>query len=221
MTPSTESFAALIPCDLLDRSGEVFYSGRAAFSTPSDVYLLGYNPGSDLSDQRLRTVRSSIDEVNGKPERFSLYYEAWEEGRDPKMQQRIRHMFDRTGLDPCLTPSSNCVFVRSKGAGDLRDRRRLETACWPFHEAVISALGVRLILCLGRNALSAVCRRLGTARQIDQHVEGNLRGWTSRAFECDRGMVVVGLTHPSVVAWRSAASDPSGLVRRMLARVRT
>ena len=63
MTPSTESFAELIPLDLLDRSGEVFYSGRAAFSTPSDVYLLGYNPGSDPSDQRLRTVRSSIDEV--------------------------------------------------------------------------------------------------------------------------------------------------------------
>ena len=71
MTPSIESFAALVPCDLLDRSGEVFYSGRAAFSTPSDVYLLGYNPGSDPSDQRLRTVRSSIDEVSGKPERFS------------------------------------------------------------------------------------------------------------------------------------------------------
>ena len=58
MTPSTESFAELVPRDLLDRSGEVFYSGRAAFSTPSDVYLLGYNPGSDPSDQRLRTVRS-------------------------------------------------------------------------------------------------------------------------------------------------------------------
>ena len=139
MTPSIGSFAALVPCDLLDRSGEVFNSGRAAFSNPSDVYLLGYNPGSDPSDQRLRTVRSSIDEVSGKPERFSLYYEAWEEGRDPKMQQGIRHMFDRTGLNPCLTPSSNCIFVRSKGANDLRDRRRLENACWPFHEAVISA----------------------------------------------------------------------------------
>ena len=215
MTPSIESFAALVPCDLLDRSGEVFYSGRAAFSSPSEIYLSGYNPGSDPSDQRLRTVRSSIDEVNGKPERFSLYYEAWEEGRDPKMQQGIRHMFDRTGLDPYLTPSSNCVFVRSKDANDLRDRRRLENACWPFHEAVISALGVRLILCLGRNALSAVCRRLVAARQIDQHVEENLRGWTSRAFECDRGMVVVGLTHPSVVAWRSPASDPSDLVRHL------
>ena len=129
MTPSIESFAALVPCDLLDRSGEEFYSGRAAFLSPADVYLLGYNPGSDPSDQRLRTVRSSIDEVSGKPERFSLYYEAWEERRDPKMQQGIRHMFDRTGLDPCLTPSSNCIFFRSKGANDLRDRRRLENAC--------------------------------------------------------------------------------------------
>ena len=52
MTPPIESFAALVPCDLLDRSGEVFYSDRAAFSTPSDVYLLGYNLGSDPSDQR-------------------------------------------------------------------------------------------------------------------------------------------------------------------------
>ena len=97
MTPSTESFAEPVPCDLLDRFGEVFCSGRAAFSTPSDGYLLGYNPGSDPSDQRLRTVRSSIDEVNGKPERFSLYYEAWEEGRDQKTQQGVRHMFDRIG----------------------------------------------------------------------------------------------------------------------------
>ena len=43
MTPSIESFAALVPCDLLDRSGEVFYSGRAAFSSPSDVYLLSWS----------------------------------------------------------------------------------------------------------------------------------------------------------------------------------
>ena len=43
MTPSIESFAALVPCDLLDRSGEVFYSSRAAFSSPSDVYLLSWS----------------------------------------------------------------------------------------------------------------------------------------------------------------------------------
>ena len=57
MTPSTESFAELVPCDLLDRSGEAFYSSRAAFSTPSDVNLLGYNPGSDSSEDPAVTAK--------------------------------------------------------------------------------------------------------------------------------------------------------------------
>ena len=93
------------------------------------------------------------------------------------MQIRLRHLFKRTGLNPCLTPSSNCVFVRSKGAKDLPDRRRLEEACWSFHQAVISELGVRLIVCLGKDALSAVSRQMGTGRQIDEHVEANKRAW--------------------------------------------
>ena len=219
-TPSLEMFAALVPNDLLERSGEVFYSGRTAFSRRSDVYLLGYNPGSDPLDPRLRTVGASIGEIAGKPERFSLYCETWEEGRDPKMQQGIRHLFRRTSLDPCLTPSSNCVFVRSSGATNLAGRRLLEDSCWPFHEAVISALGVRLILCLGRHAESTVRNRVGAVRQIDEHHEANRRAWASRAFESASGTVVLGLTHPGRVAWRSPASDPSALVQRMLARVR-
>ena len=222
MRPSLEYFAGLVPSDLLERSGEVFYSGRAAFSRRSeDVYLLGYNPGSDPSDPRLRTVKSSIDEMCSRPEeRFSLYYEPWEEGRREQMQQGIWHLFERTELDPCLIPSSNCVFVRSKGTQDLADRRRLEGACWRFHEAVISGLGIRLLLSLGNDALTAVCKRVGTVRQIDEHVEANQRKWRSRAFETESGIVVVGLTHPSRVAWRNPSSDPCSLVRRMLARVR-
>ena len=219
--PSFEYFAGLVPSDLLDHSGEVFYSGRAAFSDRSEgVYLLGYNPGSDPSDPRLRTVKSSIDQMGRRAERFSLYYEPWEEGRREQMQQGIWHLFERTGLDPCLTPSSNCVFVRSIGTQELPDRNRLEAACWKFHEAVISGLGIRLIMCLGTDALTVVCKRVRTVRQIDEHVEANRRKWRSRAFETASGMVVVGLTHPSRVAWRKPPSDPCALVRRMLDRVR-
>lgn len=47
MRPSLEFFASLVPSHLLECSGEVFYSGRAAFSRPSLVYLLGINPGSE------------------------------------------------------------------------------------------------------------------------------------------------------------------------------
>ena len=218
-TPSLESFADLIPGELLNRSGEVFYSGRAAFSRRSDVYLLGYNPGSNPLDPRLHTMSSSIAEMAGRPDLFSLYYAQWEQGRDPKMQQGIKHLFHKTGLDPCLTPSSNCVFVRSKGAESLNDRRGLEDACWPFHEAVISVLGIRLILCLGRHAFSTVRKRVRALRHIDEHREANRRAWPSYAFALDNGTVVVGLTHPGRVAWTSPASDPTPLVLRMLKRV--
>lgn len=40
-----DRFAALVDPDLYDRSGKVFYSGRAAFGAPSALYLLGLNPG--------------------------------------------------------------------------------------------------------------------------------------------------------------------------------
>ena len=221
MPASFDRFAELVPSELLAHSGEVFYSGRAAFSRRSEgVYLLGYNPGSDPSDSRLRTVKSSIDEACGRAEHFSLYYEPWEDGRREQMQQGIWHLFERTELDPYLTPSSNCVFVRSRGTQELSDRRRLEAACWKFHEAVISELGIRLIVCLGADALTVVCKRVPTVRQVDEHVEANRRRWRSRAFETASGLVVVGLTHPSRVAWRKPPSDPCALVRRMLDRVR-
>ena len=219
-TASLDRFAELVPSELLERSGEVFYSGRAAFSRPSLVYLLGFNPGSEPkpgpNKPKLRTVKENIEYVRQKPERFSLYYEPWEEGRTEAVQIRLRHLFKRTGLDPCLTPASNCVFVRSKGAKDLPDRRRLEEACWSFHQAVISELGVRLIVCLGKDALSAVSRQMGTGRQIDEHVEANKRAWASQVFENEGGMITIGLTHPSRTAWNRPASDPSPVVIRAL-----
>ena len=112
--------------------------------------------------------------------------------------------------------ASNCVFVRSKGVEDLPDRRRREEACWSFHQAVISELGVRLIVCLGKDALSAVSRQMGTGRQIDEHVEANERAWASQVFKTEGGMITVGLTHPSRTAWNYPASDPSPVVIRAL-----
>ena len=114
-----ERSGEVLPSELLERSREVLYSGRGAFSRPSLVYLLGFNPGSESkpgpNKPKLRTVRENIEYVGQKPGRFSLYYEPWEEGRTEAMQVRMRHLFKRTGLDPCLTPASNCVFVRSRG----------------------------------------------------------------------------------------------------------
>ena len=130
-----ETFSRLVPDSLRDCSGEVFYSGRAAFSGSRDVYLLGYNPGSDPSVERqagdeLNTVRSSIEKAcRWSSERFSLYYQEWEKGLRQTMQMGIRRFFAESRLDPCLTPSSNCIFVRRRTYGPCR----AETP-WPMKD---------------------------------------------------------------------------------------
>lgn len=47
----------LIPGSLLGESGAAFYSGRAAFSTPSRLYILGLNPVADYQRNNHRRVQ--------------------------------------------------------------------------------------------------------------------------------------------------------------------
>ena len=219
-----ETFSRLVPDSLLDCSGEVFYSGRAAFSGSRDVYLLGYNPGSDPSVERqagdeLNTVRSSIEKAcSWSSERFSLYYEEWEKGRSQTMQRGIERFFAETGLDPYLTPSSNCIFVRSPDIGSMprATRRGLEDACWQFHQAVIEQLGVKAILCMGRDAYEAVCRHFRVTEQVDEEPDGWRPPRMHRAFSTKSGMLICKLTHPSRGHWQIERNNPAPLVRRVL-----
>ena len=224
MPASFDRFAELVPSKLLGRSGEVFYSGRAAFSRPSLVYLLGINPGSeqklDPNEPKLRTAEENIEYVRQKPECFSLHYDKWEEGRRPLMQQRLHYLFENTDLDPCTTPASNCIFVRSSTASKLQNQRGLEESCWPFHKAVIERLGVKLILCLGSRAREIVRRRMGARQQIDEQIEDNNRPWGSRVFRNAAGIVVLGVPHPSVSKWTTPECGPSAIVNRWLREVR-
>ena len=222
---SLEYFASLVPSHLLGCSGEVFYSGRAAFSRPSLVYLLGINPGSEQkpgpNEPKLRTVEENIEYVRGKPEHFSLYYDSWEEGRHPLMQEGMCHLFNNTDLCPYTTPASNCIFVRTSDASKLHDQRGLEESCWPFHKAVIERLGVQLVLCLGSKARDIVKKRMGCARQpIEEQSEDNNRPWGSRVFRNAAGIVVVGVPHPSRSKWSTPECDPSAIVNRWLREVR-
>ena len=219
-----EAFSALVPDALLDCSGEVFYSGPAAFSGSREVYLLGYNPGSNPSVERqagdeLNTVRSSIEKAcSWSSERFSLYYQEWEKGRRQTMQMGIRRFFADSGLDPCLTPSSNCIFVRSPDVGSIPSatRRTLEYACWPFHKAVIDELGVKAILCMGGDAYEAVRRRFRITAEVDQLPDGWRPPRMHRAFSTESGMLIFKLTHPSRGHWQIERNNPAPLVRRVL-----
>ena len=104
---------------------------------------------------------------------------------------------------------------------DLGDLEPLAERCWPFHQAVIETLGVRVIACLGKAAGNLVRRRLDAHNLVDEFVEDNKRGWKSRVHANSQGMAVVTLAHPSQVDWTAPASDPTGLVERSLRRCST
>lgn len=221
---SLETFARLVPESLLDCSGEVFYSGRAAFSSYRPVYLLGYNPGSDAAVDRapgdeLNTIRSSIEKACAwNDDRFSLYYQEWEKGRSQTMQMGIKRFFADTGLCPGLTPSSNCFFVRSPVIGSIptATRRRHEDACWPFHEAVIEQLRVKAILCMGGDAYDTVRRRFTITKQVDELPDSWHPPRMHRAVATESGMLIFKLTHPSRGHWQFERNNPAPLVRRVL-----
>ena len=214
--------AEALPANVMHRSGSVFYSGRAAFSTPSRVYVLGLNPGGSPKAQAGNTVQKDLSAWSEMPPRFSRYLDEQWEGKSPGrhgMQPRMQHLFNEIGVDARATPASNVVFVRSASESDLASEKSdLLAACWPVHEAVLGATGADTVICLGGTAGRWVRERLSVNQKIDSYSETNDRGWTSEAHENGNGMAVVTLTHPGRANWCNPKADPSELVRRVLAR---
>jgi len=216
-----EKFAELVPIEVCKRSGEVFYSGRTAFSKPCDLYLLGFNPGTDPQEMPDDTVGKNIQNVTvSLPSLFSSYRDCSWNGRSPgtaPMQQRVIHMLETVDLNPHEVPSSNLIFPRSRDEKAIRhEAKHLESLCWPFHQAVISSLGVKVIVCMGRSTAEAVRRRLSAHQHIETFTEKNGRGYKSDAHANSEGVVVVRVTHPSRFDWTNPAADPSPLVLSML-----
>lgn len=216
-----EFFAKLVPKAVLSRSGSVFYSGRLAFSSPAPFYVLGANPGGDPDDQNESVIADHIDWVlREAPNSWSSYRDQSWKGRAPGthgMQPRMLHLFSELGVDPGRVPASNLQFVRSTREAEISSEAdELADGCWQFHEAVLSELKPPMVLCLGQTAGDFVLERLGPHRPLDTFVEENRRRWTSRAFRTAKGMKVVVATHPSIANWRSAPTDPSGMIRRVL-----
>lgn len=217
-----EQFAKLIPVHLYDRSGSVFYSGLDAFCRSSPLYVLGINPGGCPERQAGQTIgRHARWGRDSAPKNWSAYRdERW--GGRPEgtatMQRRVLHMFDRLRQDPGAIPSSNVVFARSRrtsylGKGEFG---RLAADCWPFHQAVVDNLGVKVIACFGNRAGSWLRKQLAVECETDRFVERNNRKWTSRTYCNGSGPAVVILTHPSVADWCNPRTDPTELIERAL-----
>lgn len=215
-----EEFAQLIPNELHQESGNVFYSGRDAFAAPANLYILGLNPGGDPLDPRADTIAQSIEAVLHEAPNWSAYRDSSWAGAVPGtsgMQPRVLHLLRRVGLSPGEVPASNIIFTRSRREKDLVGNiENLKESCWPFHQAVIKQLKPKVILCFGQTSGSWVCKKLGAAQQTDEFIENNNRRWRSRSFTNQQGTKVVVATHPSIANWASSSTDPSGLVRRAL-----
>jgi len=224
LQPSMESFLTLVPRELRDRSGAVFYSGRSAFSRASSVYLLGLNPGGDPGELMHRTIAVSIEEgLSRASADWSAYVDESWQGKTPGtsgLQPRVLHLLRNLGLQPRSVPSSNVVFVRSKrelGLGS--EARRLVSACWPVHQAVIEKLEVKAVICFGGTAGKHVRNELGAHSLVGTFTERNLRRWTSTAHAAGNGRLVFTLTHPSIADWTSPSTDPSAFVKSILLQV--
>ena len=216
--PNIDDFVKLIPEPFLDLSGSVFFSGRRAFSEPSDLYVLGLNPAGDPGGPH--TIRKNVENVLRRyPDNWSAWRDERWMGRKPGhnyRQRRVLNLFDRTGRDPGAVPASEAVFLRSTDPGKLGSIESLARQCWPFHEAVIETLGVRVIVCLGGRAGRLVRQRVDAHEKVDEFIEDNRRRWKSRVHTSSHGLAVVTLTHPSQADWTVLETDPTALVERSL-----
>jgi hypothetical protein len=213
-----------IPTPLLDRSGKVFYSGRGAFSGPSELYILGLNPGGDPEAQARETISADLLRFWQGPAWWSDYADESWHGAPPGtwgMAPRVLHMLASLDLDPRIVPASNVVFVRSSTEATLQtNKEAMLQACWPIHQAVIDASGVRVVLCFGGTAGRWVRERLAAERLVDSFQEKNRRGWRSEMHATGDNRLVLTLTHPGRADWRNPDADPTCLVRRALAKFR-
>lgn len=219
--PAIEAALDAIPASLLPRSGSVFYSGRAAFSAPSKLYILGLNPGGDPAVQAAETIGIHRQRFRDGQAWWSEYAdESWRGAKPGEggMQPRVLHMIARLGLDARAVPASNVVFIRSSTEATLNlEKSEMLRACWPVHHAVIEALSVQVVVCFGGTAGWWVREALDAQICIDSYIEENARRWRSEAHRATNGRIVVTLTHPGRANWRNTQSDPTPLIQRALA----
>jgi hypothetical protein len=224
MKSSEDVFAAAmraIPQSLLKESGKVFYSGRSAFASRADLYLLGINPGGDPVVMRSETIASHMKWIDSAaPSDWSAYRDESWRGKVPGchgMQPRVLHMFRGLGLNPGAVPASNLIFVRSRRKDTLvGDARHLAGLCWPFHQFILDCLQPKVIVCFGKPVGNYVRQKTNAHQLHATFTEQNDRKWQSHSYHSPSGVRVVVATHPGIADWTTSRTDPTGLVASAL-----
>lgn len=223
-----DDLVKLIPQSLRNERGGALYSGRAAFDHPSDLYIIDYHPGGS-PEEYPETVGQQIDQVlNREAAAWSAYVdEQWDDkppGSRPQ-QRRLKHFFEQLGLNPQAVPAAPLIFRRwqhdeDDDAPTSTEKQQLMEDCWPFHQAVIDRLGVRVVVCLGSETGNRVWEKLGAAREpVREFAENNQRQWRSYAYQAGN-RYILSLAHPVRANWINPDADPTPLVQWALDRVR-
>lgn len=184
-----------LPDSILDRSGEVLYSGSQTLRR-GPIYLLGLNPGGNPNDHK-QTVRDRFKELPSR--RWNSYQVSWA-GRKPgthRLQRGVHWVAKELGVKLEDVCASNLVFVRSrdeKGSGFPGSAH----ACWPVHLAILSIVKPKLVIAFGNSPYRFLRNEFGASAELDPCAAGHAN-WQCRAF-LTSGMRVVGLPHMSVYA---------------------
>lgn len=214
-----QAFYERVPESMRGLSGAVFNSGSEAFSGASPLYVLGLNPGGDPEKHAIETVEYHSQLVFSKPAAWSAYRDESWDGRAPGaagMQPGVVGALESLGLPAHSVPTSNLIFIRTKAEKDIKNFPALAKACWPFHEAVIEQLEVKVVLCFGKKTGNWVRRRVQADKFVDRFVETNKRNWTSEAFVNAEGLHVIVASHPARAAWTTKDANPSPMIKRVL-----
>lgn len=210
---------SLVPDDLRNRSGRVFYSSPEDFVRRGTLYFLGLNPGGDPEIRRDETIEKNLSSAReGRLDGRSLYVD--DDARSPRpsrkrFEKRIRHLFGFLRVKPEQVPSSNVIFVRTRDGASLRsEEKNLSERCWRFHEEAMRNVQPRAVVCMGTQAGEIIRKRMGfEGRPTCAFVEDNRREWQSRLWLADGKPMLFALTHPSVADWTARRTDPSSWVR--------
>jgi len=100
-------------------SGEVLYSAMETLQ-PSQIYLLGLNPGGNPELHANETIENSLSKLPSKVTNNYLH-DSWakfQPGEAP-LQKRVVGLLKALGYDPGSVPASNLIFRRTLGANDL------------------------------------------------------------------------------------------------------
>ncbi|MFN6037141.1 MAG: hypothetical protein ACK452_01640 [Bacteroidota bacterium] len=208
-----------IPKNLLKESGEVFYSGKNAFSGKKKIYILGINPGGSVENH----INDTIEKQAKNAIRFSKRNPNWSEYKDGQwegkspgthvFQIRMNHLLKNLNLSPYYIPASNLVFVRSAREGNFNKSLYKEYAklCWNnFHEKVINKLEIKIIICLGNTPGNFVRKKLKMGNDlIDSFAEKNKRKWQTKIYQNEKKQKVIIIPHPSISDWTTKECDPT------------